>query len=101
MSTDDQLKDMLRGIHEREGTWGSIDAETEIVRIGQTLGLDEDQSLELFKQAVDGHYIDLGRIWQAGGSTGRKGQPVGFGKINVEVGADMGLTYKGRALIGV
>jgi len=30
---------MLRAIHEREGIWGDVGAEAEIVDIGQSVGL--------------------------------------------------------------
>ena len=92
---------MLEAVHAQDGNWGNIDAEAEIVRVGQSFGLDKDQSLRLFKQVVDEGYVYLGRILQVPGSEGRGSQPVGFGKINVTVSEGMELTDRGRALIGV
>ncbi len=101
MATDEQRRAMLVAIHEREGRWGSIDAEKELISIGQDLGLDEDQSLDLFKQLVDEHYIDPGWVLQVPGSKERGGQFVGFDKINVTVGGGMKIIGPGRAEIGI
>ena len=78
--TDDQRKAMLRAIHEREGRWDRVDPDTEIASIGEGIGLSEDRSYELFGQLVDEHYVDPGRILQAGGAMpGRTGRIVGRG----------------------
>ena len=47
--TDDQRKAMLRAIHEREGGWDEVDPDTEVARIGEGIGLSEDQSYEVFR----------------------------------------------------
>src|SRR5215204_1907044 len=56
--TDDQRKAMLRAIHEREGGWNEVDPDTEVARIGEGIGLSEDQSYELFGQLVDEGFVD-------------------------------------------
>ena len=92
---------MLRAIHAREGKWGDLDAEAEIIRIGQDLELSEDQTLEMFKRLVDDYYVDPVRILQAPPARSEYGgQVVGFGSINVSVSTDMGLTDMGLAAIG-
>jgi hypothetical protein len=89
---------MLSAIHEREGRWSEVDAEAEKINIGRGVGLNEDESLEVFKHLVTNDYIDTGRNLQAPPfSFERAGQWIGFGKINVTVNHDMRLTDKGRA----
>jgi hypothetical protein len=64
---DHQRKAMLRAIHEREGRWDEVDPDTEVARIGNEIGLSEDQSYELFGRLVDEGFVDPGRAYQAGG----------------------------------
>jgi hypothetical protein len=59
---------MLRTIHEREGRWDEIDPDTEVARIGENIGLSEDQSYELFGHLVDEGFLDPGRAYRAGGA---------------------------------
>jgi hypothetical protein len=95
---DDQRKAMLRAIHEREGRWGSVDPNTEIATIGSAVGLSEDESFALFKQLVDGHYVDPGRVLQAGHAIRRgASQVVGREGALTPVSRDMRITDKGRA----
>ena len=42
--TDDRRKAMLSAIQEREGGWDEVDPDTELARIGEGIGLSEDQS---------------------------------------------------------
>jgi len=55
---DHQRKAMLRAIHEREGRWDEVDPDTEVARIGEGIGLSEDQSYELFGGLVDEGFVD-------------------------------------------
>jgi hypothetical protein len=55
--TDNQRKEMLRAIHEREGEWDRVDPDTEIANIGEGIGLSEEESFALFKLLVDEHYV--------------------------------------------
>lgn len=99
--TDDQRKAMLRAIHEREGVWDQVDPDSEIANIGEGIGLSEDESFALFKLLVDEHYVDPGRILQAGGAMpGRTGRVVGREDNMTMIGDDVRLTGKGRAEIG-
>jgi hypothetical protein len=92
---------MLRAIHEREGAWDQVDPDTEIGSIGEGIGLSKDESFALFKLLVDEHYVDAGRILQAGGAMpGRTGRVVGRGDNMTMIGDDLRLTSKGRAQIG-
>jgi hypothetical protein len=98
--TDDQRKAMLRAIHEREGRWDRVDPDTEITSIGEGIGLSKDESFALFKLLVDEHYVDPGRILQAGGAMpGRTGRIVGREDNMTMIGDDMRLTGKGQAEI--
>ena len=59
---DHQRREMLRAIHEREGRWDEVDPDTEVARIGNEIGLSEDQSYELFGHLVDEGFLDPGRV---------------------------------------
>ncbi len=61
--TEEQRKAMLAAVHEREGSWGGVDPDTEITSVGSDIGLSEDESYELFKWLVDEGYIDSGRVY--------------------------------------
>jgi protocatechuate 3,4-dioxygenase beta subunit len=50
---DHQRRAMLTAIHERVGRWDEVDPDTEVARIGNEIGLSEDQSYELFGHLVD------------------------------------------------
>ena len=98
--TDDQRKAMLRAIHEREGRWGELDPDTEVARIGQGIGLSEDQSYQLFGHLVDEGFVDPGRAYRAGGAMpGRTSRVVGREENMTVIGDDVRLTGKGRAEI--
>lgn len=98
--TNEQRKAMLTAIRERAGTWGDVDAESQIIDIGRDIGLTEDETLETFKQVVNDDYVDTGRNLQVPPfSSERAGQWVGAGRIDVMVNRDMRLTDKGQAEI--
>ncbi len=98
---DHQRKAMLRAIHEREGRWDEVDPDTEVARIGEGIGLGEDQSYELFGHLVDEGFVDPGRAHQAGGAMpGSISRIVGREENMTVIGDDVRLTGKGRAEIG-
>jgi len=95
---DHQRKAMLEAIHEREGSWDEIDPDTEVARIGNEIGLSEDQSYELFGRLVDEGYVEPGRAYQAGGAMpGSTSRIVGREDNMTVIGDDVRLTRKGRA----
>jgi hypothetical protein len=97
---DHQRKAMLGAIHEREGKWDQIDPDSEVARIGNNIGLSEDQSYELFGQLVDEGFVDPGRAYQAGGAMpGSTSRIVGREDNMTVIGDDVRLTAKGRAEI--
>ncbi len=99
-STDDQRKAMLRAIHEREGRWDEVDPDTEVARMGEDIGLSEDQSYELFVHLVDEGFVDPGRAYRAGGAMpGSISRVVGREENMTVIGDDVRLTSKGRAEI--
>jgi hypothetical protein len=98
---DHQRKAMLRAIREREGRWEEVDPDTEIARIGEGIGLSEDQSYELFGRLVDESLVDPGRAYRAGGAMpGSISRIVGREENMTVIGDDVRLTSKGRAEIG-
>ena len=98
--TDDQRKAMLRAIQEREGRWDEVDPDTEVARIGNEIGLSEDQSYELFGHLVDEGYLNPGRAYRAGGAMpGSTSRIVGREENMTVIGDDVRLTGKGRAEI--
>jgi hypothetical protein len=91
---------MLRAIHERKGRWDEVDPDTEIARIGDEIGLSEDQSYELFGHLVDEGFVDPGRVYRAGGAMpGRTSRIVGREENMTVIGDDVQLTSKVRAEI--
>jgi hypothetical protein len=99
-STDDQRKAMLKSIHEREGSWDEVDPDTEVARIGNEIGLSEDQSYELFGHLMDEGFVDPGRAYRAGGAMpGSISRIVGREENMTLIGDDVRLTSKGRAEI--
>ena len=99
--TDDQRKAMLKAIYEREGGWDRVDPDTEIVSIGEGIGLSENESFALFKHLVDEGYVDPGRVLRAGGAMpGSTSRVVGREDNMTVIGDDVGLTDKGRTEIG-
>ena len=95
---DHQRKAMLRAIHEREGGWNEVDPDTEVARIGEGIGLSEDQSYELFGQLVDEGFVDPGHAYRAGGAMpGSSSRIVGREENMTLIGDDVRLTGKGRA----
>ena len=97
---DHQRKAMLGAIHEREGRWDQIDPDTEVARMGNNIGLSEDQSYELFGQLVDEGFVDPGRAYRAGGAMpGSTSRIVGREDNMTLIGDDVRLTVKGRAEI--
>jgi hypothetical protein len=98
--TDDQRKAMLRAIQEREGGWDEVDPDTELARIGNEIGLSEDQSYELFGHLVDEGFVDPGRAYRTGGAMpGGISRIVGHEENMTVIGDDVRLTGKGRAEI--
>jgi len=91
---------MLTAIHERESRWDQVDPDTEVARIGNEIGLSEDQSYELFGHLVDEGYLDPGRAYRAGGAMpGSTSRIVGREENMTVIGDDVRLTSKGRAEI--
>jgi hypothetical protein len=91
---------MLGAIHEREGRWDEVDPDTEVARIGEGIGLSEDQSYELFGHLVDEGFVDPGRAFRAGGAMpGDISRVVGREENMTVIGDDVRLTRKGRAEI--
>ena len=98
--TDEQRKAMLRAIHEREGRWDEVDPDTEVARIGNEIGLREDQSYELFGHLVDEGFVEPGRAYRAGGAMpGSISRVVGREENMTVIGDDVRLTGQGRAVI--
>ena len=97
---DHQHEAMLRAIQEREGRWDEVDPDTEVARIGNEIGLSEDQSYELFGHLVDEGFVDAGRAYRAGGAMpGSTSRIVGREENMTVIGDDVRLTSKGRAEI--
>ena len=97
---DHQRRAMLRAIHQGEGRWDEVDPDTEVARIGEGIGLSEDQSYELFGHLVDEGLVEPGRAYQAGGAMpGSTSRIVGREGNMTVIGDDVRLTGKGRAEI--
>ena len=95
-----QRRAMLRAIQEREGRWDEVDPDIEVARIGNGIGLSEDQSYELFGHLVDEGFLDPGRAYRAGGAMpGSTSRIVGREENMTVIGDDVRLTSKGRAEI--
>ena len=98
---DHQRRAMLRAIQEREGRWDEVDPDTEVARIGNEIGLSEDQSYELSGHLVDEGFVKPGRAYQAGGAMpGSTSRIVGREENMTVIGDDVRLTSKGRVEIG-
>ena len=98
---DHQRKAMLKDIHEREGRWDEVDPDTEVARIGEGIGLSEDQSYELFGQLVDEGFVDPGRAYRAGGAMpGSISRIVGREENMTVIGDELRLTDRGRSEVG-
>jgi hypothetical protein len=70
-------------------------------RIGEGIGLSEDQSYELFGQLVDEGFVDPGRAYQAGGAMpGSISRIVGREENMTVIGDELRLTDKGRSEVG-
>jgi hypothetical protein len=97
---DHQRREMLTAIHKHEGRWDEVDPDTEVVRIGNEIGLSEDQSYELFGHLVDEGFVDPGRAYRAGGAMpGSISRIVGREENMTVIGDDVRLTSKGQAEI--
>jgi hypothetical protein len=97
---DHQCRAMLTAIHERESRWDQVDPNTEVARIGNEIGLREDQSYELFGHLVDEGFVDPGRAYRVGGAMpGSISRIVGREENMTLIGDDVRLTSKGRAEI--
>ena len=97
---DHQRLAMLRSIHEREGRWDEVDPDTEVARLGEEIGLSEDQSYELFGHLVDEGFVDPGLAYRAGGAMpGSTSRIVGREENMTVIGDDVCLTSKGLAEI--
>jgi hypothetical protein len=71
-----------------------------LARIGENIGLGEDQSYELFGHLVDEGFVDPGRAYRAGGAMpGSISRIVGRQENMTLIGDDVRLTGKGRAEI--
>ena len=55
---DHQRRAMLTAIQERVSRWDEVDPDTEVARIGDEIGLSEDQCYELFGHLVDEGFVD-------------------------------------------
>ena len=88
---------MLQAVREREGRWDQVDANTKIAKIGDTIGLDKDDSYALFKMLVNEHYIDPGRVLSVGGAMpGRTTRVVGTGTNLTSIGDDIRVIDMGK-----
>ena len=97
---DNQRRAMLTAIHERESRWDQVDPDTEVARIGNEIGLSEDQSYELFGHLVDEGFVEAGHAYRAGGAMpGSTSRIVGREENMTVIGDDVRLTGKGRAEI--
>jgi hypothetical protein len=97
---DHQRKAMLRALQEREGRWDEVDPDTEVARLGNEIGLSEDQSYELFGYLVDEGFVEPGHAYRAGGAMpGSTSRIVGREENMTVIGDDVRLTGKGRAEI--
>ena len=97
---DHQRRAMLAAIHEREDRWDEVDPDTEVARIGNEIGLSEDQSYELFGHLVDEGFVKPGHAYRAGGAMpGSTSRIVGREENMTLIGDDVRLTSKGRAEI--
>jgi hypothetical protein len=97
---DYQRRAMLTAIHERESRWDEVDPDTEVARIGNEIGLSEDQSYELFGHLVDEGFVKPGHAYRAGGAMpGSTSRIVGREENMTLIGDDVRLTSKGRAEI--
>jgi hypothetical protein len=97
---DYKRRAMLRAIHDREGRWDEVHPDTEVARIGEGIGLSEDQSYELFGHLVDEGFVDPGHAFRAGGAMpGSISRIVGREENMTVIGDDVRLTGKGRAEI--
>ena len=97
---DHQRKAMLRAIYEREGMWDEVDPDTEVARIGEGIGLSEDESYKLFGHLVDEGFVDPDRAYRVGGAMpGGISRIVGREENMTVIGDDVRLTSKGRAEI--
>jgi hypothetical protein len=77
-----------------------VDPDTEIARIGNEIGLSEDQAYELFGHLVDEGFLDPGRAYRAGGAMpGSISRIVGREENMTVIGDYVRLTSKGRAEI--
>ena len=77
-----------------------VDPDTEIARIGNEIGLSEDQAYELFGHLVDEGFLDPGRAYRAGGAMpGSISRIVGREENMTVIGDYVHLTSKGRAEI--
>jgi hypothetical protein len=75
-----------------------VDPDTEIARIGNEIGLSEDQAYELFGHLVDEGFLDPGRAYRAGGAMpGSISRIVGREENMTVIGDYVRLTSKGRA----
>jgi hypothetical protein len=73
-----------------------VDPDTEVARIGEGIGLSEDQSYELFGHLVDEGFVDPGRAYRAGGAMpGSISRIVGREENMTVIGDEVRLTHKG------
>ena len=73
-----------------------VDPDTEVARIGEKIGLSEDQSYELFGHLVDEGFVKPGRAYRAGGAMpGSISRIVGREENMTVIGDEVRLTDKG------
>jgi hypothetical protein len=102
--TEEQLKTMLRGIHDRRDRWMDLNPAVEIVSMGEQVGLNRNESYDLFKHLLDEDLIST-RFLRAGNDPSL-GQEVGQRHLiwdgkEVRLGHDLKLTTTGRSIAGV
>lgn len=102
--TEEQLRTMLKGIHDRRDRWMDLNPGVEIMSMGEEVGLSRDKSYDLFKHLLDEDLIST-RFMSAGGDP-RLGQEVGLRHLRwngkeVRIGHSLSLTGMGRSVAGI
>ncbi len=96
--TKNQRQAMLKAIDDRADIWDTVDPDTEIMSIGEGVGLGEAETFTLFKRLVDEHCVDPGRVISpVGAPRGRTNRVVGRNEVLIPIGDGVRLTDKGRA----
>jgi hypothetical protein len=99
--TDDQRRQMLGAVHDREGKWDRVDPNAQIASTGEDIGLSKDESYRLVKLLMDEGYIDPGHVYGGRGAMpGHTIRVVGHGDNVTSIGDNVRLTGKGQAELG-